>query len=101
MGPPFPENVHRSMINAMGQICNGLWHGPNLTILHWACLRSFIEFGHTFRLYTYRQLHVPTGVILMNAAEIIAENEVFYFNNPANGAPDLGPFSDLFRFKLL
>jgi hypothetical protein len=37
----------------------------------------------------------------MDAAEIIPESELFYFNNPQTSDPDLGPFSDLFRFKLL
>jgi hypothetical protein len=85
---------HRSVIQ-------GFWHGPQLGPLRSACIASFVERGHRFELYTYDKVSVPAGVILMNAAEIIPLHEVFYFANPKTGRNDLGPFSDLFRFKLL
>jgi hypothetical protein len=57
--------------------------------------------GHGFELYTYGPLAVPAGVTLRDASEVIPLAEVFYYDNPRTGSRDLGPFSDLFRFKLL
>jgi hypothetical protein len=57
--------------------------------------------GHRFELYTYGPLTVPAGVVLKEAEKIIPLAEVFYYENPRTGSKDLGPFSDLFRFKLL
>jgi hypothetical protein len=66
-----------------------------------ACLASFAAMGHAFELYVYEPVIVPNGITLRDANEIIPFREVFYFQNPVTGRPDLGPFSDLFRFKLL
>lgn len=77
------------------------WHGPDLTVFHRACMRSFTRFGHGYDLYCYEPLDVPVGVRLMDANAIIPEDELFYFDNDETGRRDLGPFSDLFRFKLL
>ncbi len=79
----------------------GFWHGPPLGPLREACLNSFVQMGHTFELYTYRTLSVPAGVRLKEAANIIPFAQIFYYENPQTGSKDLGPFSDLFRFKLL
>jgi hypothetical protein len=57
--------------------------------------------GHTARLWAYDPLEVPAGVVVEDAGEIIAKDELFHFMNPVTGRPDIGPFSDLFRFKLL
>ena len=82
-------------------IFQGFWHGPPLGYLRRACLASFVGLGHEFQLYVYDRIDVPEGVILKDAAEIIPRAELFYFQNPDSAKPDLGPFSDLFRFKLL
>jgi len=82
-------------------VFQGFWHGPPLGPLREACLDSFIQMGHTFELFTYASINVPNGVILKKAVEIIPFEQVFYYDNPHTGLKDLGPFSDLFRFKLL
>lgn len=66
-----------------------------------ACLGSFVAHGHDFELFTYDSMEVPDGIRLADANAIIPLDEVFYFDNPQSGGRDLGPFSDLFRFKLL
>jgi len=60
-----------------------------------------VRLGHAFHLYVYDGIDVPEGVILKDASEIIPREELFYFQNPDTAKPDLGPFSDLFRFRLL
>jgi hypothetical protein len=82
-------------------VLQGFWHGPPLGPLRQACLNSFVRMGHTFELYVYEPVRVPDGVLLKQAEDVIPFGEVFYYRNPRTGLPDLGPFSDLFRFKLL
>jgi hypothetical protein len=79
----------------------GFWHGPPLGALRGACLRSFIEHGHRFHVYAYEPIEVPPGVERKDANRVIPREEMFRFRNPYSGLEDLGPFSDLFRFRLL
>src|SRR5437764_1467400 len=82
-------------------VFQGFWHGPPLDVVLRACLQSFIEQGHAFHLYVYEPVDVPDGVVLMDANEVIPFEEIFYYRDPTTGRKDLGPFSDLFRFRLL
>jgi hypothetical protein len=83
------------------QLFSAFWHGPPLTAFHWACLRSFIEHGHQVHLYAYQHLEVPPGIDVLDAGEIVDVQNVFFFQNDKMPTPDVGPFSDVFRFKLL
>lgn len=81
----------------------GFWHGPPLGLLRHACLNSFIAKGHHFHLYTYQDYaEIPSGVEVKDANEIIPKSNILWYHNQSTGNRfDLGPFSDLFRFKLL
>jgi hypothetical protein len=83
------------------ELFQGFWHGRPLPILQWACLSSFVEHGHSFDLYTYEDIEVPSGITLREASKIVPYEDLFIFNNEEYKSKDLGPFSDLFRFKLL
>src|SRR5271165_7383250 len=80
-------------------VFNGFWHGPELTVIHKTCLQSFVDFGHDYELYCYRRLDAGPA-ILRDAAEVMAESEIFYFSN-LGGEANIAAFSDLFRLKLL
>jgi hypothetical protein len=82
-------------------VFQGFWHGPPMGVLHQACLRSFTELGYRFHLYTYEPVDAPAGVELLDANEVIPFEEMFHYRNPFTGRDDPGPFSDLFRFRLL
>jgi hypothetical protein len=82
-------------------VFQGFWHGPPLGAVREACLRTFLDCGHRFELYTYDAVDVPEGITLMDAAAVLPRDELFHFENPYTGRPDLGPFSDVFRFRLL
>src|SRR5680860_790579 len=103
----FTRALQRQVLRRRGlnpwrpTVFQGFWHGPPLGVLRSACLRSFTELGYRFHLYTYERVDVPAGVLLMDAKEIIPFEEMFYYRNPITGRDDLGPFSDLFRFRLL
>jgi hypothetical protein len=80
---------------------NAFWFGKPFNAFHWACIRSFTTCDHDYRLYVYDAMEVPDGVTLMDAKEILPRKELFAIKNPVTGSPDVGPFSDLFRYKLL
>lgn len=96
-----PRKILRAFYSRKPVVFQGFWHGPPLGPLRESCLHSFIRMGYTFELFTYTTLSVPEGVVLKNAADIIPIDQIFYYENPQTGQKDLGPFSDLFRFKLL
>lgn len=88
-------------ISRGGTPVQGFWTGPPLTPLHWACLRSFVNCGHQFVLYSYETLAAPEGVCVKDARQIISEEEIFYFDNPETRTRDIAPFADYFRLRLL
>jgi hypothetical protein len=44
---------------------------------------------------------VPNGIRVADASAIVPEQDIFYFHNPETQKPDVAPFSDYFRIKLL
>jgi hypothetical protein len=76
------------------------WFGKSLPQYHWLALKSFVDHGHTFHLYTYDELAVPAGVELSDAQEILPRDRVFLYKR-GEGAGGVAGFSDLFRFRLL
>lgn len=97
---PAPQ-IARSQDPDFRPVFRGLWLGDGLSPLHRACLQSFVKRGWSFELYTYGPLDAGPGIELRDAAEIISEDQIFYFSDPLTGGRDIGPFSDLFRAKLL
>lgn len=78
------------------------WHGPPLGATRSACLNSFLQKGHELNLYLYKDFDdIPPGVVIQDANSIIPEEHIVYFAGADGRTFDLGPFSDLFRFKLL
>lgn len=65
-------------------------------------MRSFLRNGHKYRLFSYQELLVPEGVQLLDASAILPESDIFFFRGFLGSQEnDVGPFSDLFRYKLL
>ena len=81
----------------MSHIIQSLWIGPELSKLEQLCLKSFIDHGHEFHLYTYEEVaNVPDGVIIKDGNEILDKSEIFRYKNGSVSA-----FSNLFRFTML
>jgi hypothetical protein len=81
----------------MSNIIQSLWIGPKLSKLEQLCIKSFIDNGHEFHLYTYEPVdNIPEGVIIKNGNEILDKSEIFTYKNGSVSA-----FSNLFRFTLL
>jgi hypothetical protein len=73
-----------------------LWVGRPLSKIENTCLSSFVHHGHSFTLYVYDlDLVVPNGVTKKDAREIMPETSLFIVDN------SYGPFSDLFRYKMV
>ncbi len=76
---------------------SGLWVGDTLPLMAVLCIKSFLDHGHRFQLFTYKSYdNVPAGTIVRDAADILPENSVFHH---ANGS--LAPFADWFRNEFL
>jgi len=83
-------------------IVQGLWVGNTLSLMEITCIKSFINNGHVFHLYTYDYIdNVPSGCIIKDANEILPKTEIFYHTNNSAEKGSLGAFSDVFRFKLI
>lgn len=77
-------------------IVQGLWVGSALSRMEIYSIKSFINLGYTFHLYTYEKVKgIPTGTIIKNGNDIIPKKEIFQLK----GA--FLPFSDIFRYKML
>lgn len=94
------------MISKDNIIVNGLWIGKKLSNIEILTIKSFIRNGHEFRLWLYDALEtpIPDGVIVKDATEIIARENVFNYkkaNQWGEGKGSYAGFSDVFRYKLL
>jgi glycosyltransferase involved in cell wall biosynthesis len=101
------RKVHDRVISDENRVVNGLWIGNRLSSLELLTIHSFLRHGHEFHLWLYDDLEtpLPKGVILENAEEIVPHSRIFRRRDidPETGVGrlSLGPFSDLFRYKLL
>jgi hypothetical protein len=82
------------------ELFQSFWFGDALSPHHWLCLKSFIDHGHAFRLYSYEQIVVPWGVECADAREILPRERVFFYPRDP-GAGGVAGFANLFRYKLL
>jgi hypothetical protein len=87
------------------EVINGLWIGTQLNAIEQLTIKSFLNHGHTFVLWTYEPVvNVPVNTTIRNANEIIPKEEVFtykHYNQFGHGKGSYAGFSDLFRYKLL
>lgn len=87
------------------RIIHSLWIGPELSHLEQLTIRSFMDHGHIFQLWTYGPVHgLPVGTQVKDANKILDRDEVFQreLADPYGiGKHSYALFSDLFRYKLL
>lgn len=81
----------------MSHIIQSLWIGDSLSKSEQLCVKSFVDNGHEYHLYTYGDVkNIPEGVIVKDGNEIVSEKQIFRYKNGS-----LSAFSNLFRFALL
>ncbi len=78
-------------------IYQSLWIGNELSNMEKLSIKSFIDSGHVYHLYTYGEVKgIPDGTIVKDGNDILNEDEIFTYKNGSYSA-----FSNLFRFALL
>lgn len=81
----------------MSNIFQSLWIGGTLSKMEQLAMKSFVDNGLEYHLYTYGEVtNVPEGVIIKDGNEILPESEIFRYKNGSVSA-----FSNLFRFTML
>jgi len=81
---------------------SSLWIGSSISNLEKVCIKSFVDHGYTFNLYTYSPeiKNLPSGVTLKNGNQVVSKDKVFHYKSGFNKGSVSG-FSNLFRYKLL
>src|SRR5690606_11724688 len=87
-------------------IINALWIGKHLSLIEILTIRSFLDNGHSFRLFVYEEIAtpLPEGCELADANSILPESAVFRYKNKSQygqGKGSVSGFSDIFRYKML
>lgn len=71
----------------------GLWIGDTLPPIAELCIRSFLDHGIAFRLFTYRHYpNIPPGTLVEDASKVLPQDAIFRHDNGS-----LAPFADWFR----
>lgn len=79
-------------------IVNSVWIGPRLGPINSACLRSFVERGHTTVLHVYEPpVDAPEGIKLVDASQILPGDRIYRYGG--TGSPAI--HSDLMRYEIL
>lgn len=80
------------------QIIQGLWIGPELSVMEQLSVASFLRNGHEYHLYVYGKMkNVPHGCVIKNANEILPSTRIFQYQQ----YPSHAGFANFFRYKLL
>ena len=78
-----------------------LWIGKRLSAMEQLTIRSFLDHGHPFHLYTYEEVeNIPLGTLVRPGVEILPEREIFCYQS-GYGKGNFSAFSNCFRYKLL
>ena len=78
-------------------IVQSLWIGTRLSVMEQLAIRSFLDHGHPFHLYTYGDVeNVPAGTVVRPGTEILPEQEIFCYQS-GYGKGSFSAFSNCFR----
>jgi hypothetical protein len=82
----------------MNRIIQGLWIGPELSVMEQLSISSFLLNRHEYHLYVYDEpKNVPAGTVVRDAAEILPASRIFQYKH----FPTYAGFANFFRYKLL
>jgi mannosyltransferase OCH1-like enzyme len=82
----------------MNKVIQGLWIGPELSVMEQLSIASFLQNGHEYHLYVYDQVkNIPRGTVVKDANEILPSSKIFQYTQQASYAG----FANFFRYKLL
>jgi mannosyltransferase OCH1-like enzyme len=76
----------------------GLWVGPELSVMEQLSVSSFLRHGHEYHLYVYSDVkNIPAGAVVKDGNEILPASRIFQYKQKAS----YSGFSNFFRYKLL
>ena len=82
----------------MNDVIQGLWIGPELSVMEQLSIASFLQNGHEYHLYVYDAVkNVPARAVIRDANEILPASRIFQYKHQASYAG----FANFFRYKLL
>src|ERR1043165_5789198 len=82
----------------MSNVIQGLWIGPELSVMEQLSIASFLQNGHEYHLYVYDAVkNVPARAVIKDASEILPASRIFQYKHQASYAG----FANYFRYKLL
>jgi Glycosyltransferase sugar-binding region containing DXD motif/Alpha 1,4-glycosyltransferase conserved region len=82
----------------MNKIIQGLWIGPELSVMEQMSIGSFLLHEHEYHLYVYDEpKNVPAGTVVRDASEILPASRIFQYKH----FPTYAGFANFFRYKLL
>ena len=82
----------------LNKTIQGLWIGPELSLMEQLSISSFLRNGHDYHLYVYGEVkNVPAGTVIRNANEILPAARIFQYKH----RPSYAGFANHFRYKLL
>ena len=80
---------------------SSLWIGGALSPIEQASIKSFLNRGHNYTLYSYNRVeNVPLGCCVRDGREILPESRIFSYKTGV-GAGSFSACSNMFRYKLL
>jgi mannosyltransferase OCH1-like enzyme len=90
--------TNESAMLPSNKIIQGLWIGPELSVMEQLSIASFLAHGHNYHLYIYDDVkNIPAGTTLKDGNEILPSTDIFQYT----GRPSYAGFSNFFRYKLL
>jgi len=82
----------------MNKIIQGLWIGPELSVMEQLSISSFLRNQHEYHLYVYDEpTNIPAGTVVREASEILPASQIFQYKH----FPTYAGFANFFRYKLL
>lgn len=82
----------------MNNVIQGLWIGPELSVMEQLSIASFLRNEHEYHLYIYNEVqNIPAGTVVKDANEILPSSKIFQYTQQASYAG----FANFFRYKLL
>ncbi len=78
-----------------------LWVGTRLSTMERVSIRSYLDQGHAFHLFTYRSVDgVPAGAVVRSGEEVLPATDIFRYRR-GRGRGSVAAFSNPFRYRLL
>ena len=83
------------------EVLQSLWIGSRLSVMEQLSIRSFLQNGYRFHLFTYQEVeNIPEGTVVLHGEEILPPEEIFCYQR-GYGKGSYAAFSNMFRYKLL